>query len=93
MSQQGLFHGQAMCIAGEGVGGADDPVAGNDDTTRVAMDGLPNGLCRHGGGNAVSDVAIGGGVPIRYGKQKVPHAELERCALKMEWGKCSGRPT
>jgi len=83
--QQRALDQQPAAEAGERAVGADDAVAGNDDRQRVRAVREAHGACASGVAEAARQLAIGDGLTIRDGPQRLPDRQLERRA-------CGGQP-
>ena len=92
--QQKFLTPQAAAVAGEGVVRPQHPVAGNQDTHRIATHRLPHGLCRHPaapvGLQKFGDESIGHGLSIGNGLEGLPHRLLKVRPLRAD-GRQLGR--
>src|SRR5690606_41115794 len=82
--QQPLLALQAAAVAGEAAGGADDPVAGDDDAAGVAAVGEADGAGRLGAAEGVGEPSVGTGLAVGDARQRVPDAALERGAVRAQ---------
>src|SRR5205823_7029773 len=79
--QQRALDQQPAAEAGERAVGADDAVAGNDDRQRVRAVRETHGACPADVAEAARQFAIGDGLTIRDGLERLPDRQLERGAF------------
>lgn len=85
MSEKPLLAGEAVSVACQMSVGANDPVAGNNQSDRVAPYGTTHSLCRA----AVESLGNGSvchGLSVRNGEQLAPDGQLKGRARKGKLG-------
>ncbi len=94
-SEQPLLHIDSCGEAGDGAGGSDDAVAGEEDGEWVLVEGLSGGAWTWrgaGGGGDLCDLEICAGFAVGDGPEGVPDALLIGCAQGGK-GPCPGSGT
>jgi hypothetical protein len=75
---------ETAAVAGQGAGGADHPVAGEDDRDRVAAVGHADGPARAGTAEPGGELPVAGGVAVGDVGEQLPHLPLEAGAAERD---------
>lgn len=80
--QETIFEGDSPSVSGEGTGGTDDAVTGDEEGDRVGGDCASDGANGLGALDMSGNTPVGDGMAVGDAEEGLPDGDLERCAVE-----------